>query len=189
MTSEHIAAKKDQTSIFPGGASSGRLGNRSLDYTDNHVDKDLHPALSDSGIYYNPEIDIFSAEFDAAQEDETLFSCQQAFKNELQQYVEFAGSKHNTERDLISTQTWDDVMTQAERARREYKGADKKGIVKNMHDGLRNFTTTFTPAIEAWLRLLPSTSTYGSVFCGGITIILEVCCIPSFRDVTTAECL
>jgi hypothetical protein len=64
-------------------------------------------------------------------------------------------------------------MEQAERARNEYTGVGKEGIIKKIDSGLRTFQTA-APAIEAWLKLLPSTTIYGSIVCGGFTVILEV---------------
>lgn len=71
-------------------------------------------------------------------------------------------------------------MKHVDEARTKYTGVRQEGNAKNIFHRLRTFQTT-APAIEAWLKLLPSTSIYGSIVCGGLTIILEVCSLNSLR--------
>lgn len=154
------------------GNSTGHLMNASLDYADNHVDQGLHPALSDSGITYSPSHDCFLDDSDHIDEN-ALKEDQQAFADALQQYEDSAPPKLKTGIDLRKTHDWQEVIIQVEKARAEYKGMGKPGILRSIHGGFRSFTTA-APAIQAWLKLLPSTSWYGSILCGGLTIILEV---------------
>lgn len=183
MASDIGSLQLKKLSILSGHSSGGHLINASVDFIDNHVNKELHSALSDSGLSYDSETDRFAEEKAVSNEDGTLFACQQAFKDDLQGFVEATAPKYKTGIDLMDEHTWADVMRQAQVAREEYHGVDKKGIIQSLHKGFETFTTA-APAIEAWLRLLPSTSIYGSVVCGGLTIILEVCCnsINSFTE-------
>ena len=174
MPSDTRLLKQEQLSILPGHSSGGHLINTSVDYTVNHVDKELHSAFSDSGYSYDSETDRFSPQNVAPHEDKEPFEYQ-AFKDELQNFVETARLPNTIENDLIESCTWDDVVQQADIARDEYKGIEKKGIMKSIHTGFNGFAAA-APAMEQWLHLLPSTSIYGSVICGGLTIILRVMC-------------
>ena len=148
--------------------------NTSVDYTDNHVDGELHPAFGDSQVDYHDGSDKFLARTDTLLDQQALFDSQQAFSKALAEYERDADPKYKTGIDLQSTHSWEEVQKQVEKACAEYKGVDKKGILSSIRCGLRNFHTA-APAIEAWLKLLPSTTIYGSILCGGLTIVLEVC--------------
>ena len=95
------------------------------------------------------------------------------FKYQLQLYEEGADPKYRTGVDLMTPHTWRDVIAEVEIARSKYKGAEKAGIKRKIGNGWKSFISA-APAIEAWLALLPNNSLYGSVLCGGLTIILEV---------------
>ena len=172
MPSDTRLLKEEKISILPGKPPGGHLINTSVDYTVNYIDKELHSAFSDSGYSYDSETDRFSPENVASHEDKEPFEYQ-AFKDELQKFVETARPPNTIETDLIDNCTWDDVMKQVEIVREEYQGVDRIGIMKSIHTGFKGFAAT-APAIEQWLHLLPSTSIYGSVVCGGLTIILRV---------------
>ena len=174
MPSDTRLLKEEPLSILPGRSSGGHLINTSVDYTVNYIDKELHSAFSDSGYSYDSETDRFSPENVAPHEDKEPFEYQ-AFKDELQKFMETAGLPNTIETDLIDSCTWDDVMKQVEIVREEYQGIDRTGIMKSIHTGFNGFAAA-APAIEQWLHLLPSTSIYGSVVCGGLTIILRVFC-------------
>ena len=165
--------KPEKFSCLPGNSSSGHLVNTAVDYTDNHVAKELHPAFENADISYNDEFDLYRAKCDTLTDETALFDAQQVFYKAMEEYEKEALPKLKTGIDLKSTHTWDDVMNQVEAACNEYKGVGKEGILTSIRCGLRNFHTA-APAIEAWLKLLPSTSIYGSIFCGGLTIILDV---------------
>ena len=174
MPSDTRLLKPERLSILPGRSSGGHLINTSVDYTVNHVNKELHSAFSDSGYSYDSETDRFAPENVAPHEDKGPFEYQ-AFKDELQKFMETTRLPNTLETDLIDNCTWDDVIEQADIAREEYRGIDRTGIMKSIHNGFKNFTAA-APAMEQWLHLLPSTSIYGSVVCGGLTIILRVFC-------------
>ena len=157
----------EKRSLLPDDFSDGHLAS---DYSDNHVDGKLHPAFSKSRTRNNCDVDSSSDESEADYDDKALFDCQEAFKHELQLYED---SENRTGVDLMTPHTWRDVMAEVETARRKYKGEDKKGIKKKIGNGWKNFISA-APAIEAWLELLPNNTLYGSVLCGGLTIILGV---------------
>ena len=167
---DKVRLKAVKLSLLPDDFSDGHLAS---DYSDNHVDGKLHPAFSDSRIRNDCDVDYSSDETDAVYDDKALFDCQEAFKHELQLYEDGAGPSYRTGVDLMTPHTWRDVMAEVEAARRKYKGVEKKGIKRKIGDGWKNFISA-APAIEAWLELLPNNSLYGSVLCGGLTIILEV---------------
>ena len=154
------------------------LINTSVDYTDNHVTEKLHPAFGSSNINYDEEFDIFLKQSDTSFDEQALISSKQTFLEALKQYQDEADPKFKGQVDLERSHTWEDVLKEVEIARNEYKGDGRKSIRKC---ALRNFHTA-APAIEAWLKLLPSTSIYGSIVCGGFTIILEVCFISCLTD-------
>lgn len=174
MSSNTRLVKQEKLSILPGRSSGGRLINTSVDFTVNYVDKELHSAFSDSAYSYDSETDSFAPETAVTHEDKEPFQYQ-AFKDELQKFAETASLPNTTEKDLIDNCTWDDVIEQVDLARKEYQGIDKSGIMKSIHNGFKDFAAA-APAMEQWLHLLPSTSIYGSIVCGGITIILRVLC-------------
>lgn len=145
----------------------------SEEYAKNYVNEDLHPALADFGITYDSKNDRFAAEVEETYDEATLFDNQRAFAEALEEFQKGVDTKYKSQIDLQRTQTWSDVMEKVEKARAEYIGVGKTGIVKRIDNKLRTFQTA-APAIEAWLRLLPSTTIYGSIICGGLTIILEV---------------
>lgn len=166
MPSDTRLLKEEPLSILPGRSSGGHLINTSVDYTVNYIDKELHSAFSDSGYSYDSDTDRFSPENKEPFE-------YQAFKDELKKFVETVRLPNTIETNLIDKCTWDDVMKQVEIAREEYQGIDKTGIMKSIRTGFSGFAAAAC-AIEQWLHLLPSTSIYGSVVCGGLTIILQV---------------
>ena len=162
----------------------------SIGFAENHLTSDLHPIFADARISYDSNNDRFAAaEPDEVYDEAALFDNQQAFAESLDKFQQGVEPRYKSQIDLRSTHTWDEVMKQAEEARNKYTGVGQEGIVKKINHGLRTFQTA-APAIQAWLKLLPSTSTYGSVVCGGLTIILEVgildriewSCIKSWLD-------
>lgn len=174
--------KSKSLSILPGRSFTGTLVNNSLDFAENHVDERLHPGLSHAGIAYNSDIEEYSAEpeeFEDIKEPEdlednkALLDCRQAFLLALEHYVKGANTRYRSKVNLMDEHTWSDVMREVEIARDEYKGVGEKGAMPLIRKGWQNFTTA-APAIAAWLQLLPNNTLYGSVLCGGLTIILEV---------------
>lgn len=164
-----------QLSLPPEDLLNGRLAaNTSVDYTDNHVNGNLHEAFESPETMYNEESDSFLERSDTLEDEKGLSDSQRAFSEALQDYERDAEPKYKTGIDLKAVHTWDEVVEKVESACDEYKGVGKEGILTSIRCGfLRNFHTA-APAIQAWLKLLPSTSIYGSVVCGGLTIILEV---------------
>lgn len=167
------SSTSNKISILPGAFADGHLANTSVDYTDNHVNGDLHRAFECPETMYNDESDRFIATADTFTDEKALSDSQRAYTEALQEYEREADPKYKTGIDLKAIHTWDEVIKQVETACDEYKGYDKEGIMTSIRCGLRNFYSA-APAIQAWLKLLPSTSVYGSVVCGGLTIILEV---------------
>ena len=172
MPSNTTLGEQENLSILPGSSSGGHLINTSVDFTVNHVDKELHSAFSDSGYSYDSETDRFAPETVATNGEKKPFEYQ-AFKDELQTFTETAPLPNTIQSDLIDNCTWDDLIEQVDIAREKYRGIDKTGIVKSIRNGFKNFAAA-APAMEQWLHLLPSTSIYGSLVCGGLTIILRV---------------
>lgn len=162
----------EKFSFLDGNSSDEHLANTSVDYTDNHVNENLHRAFGDTESRYNDGLDKFVSKSDNLTDESTLFDCQQAFAEALVQYEKEADPKFKTGINLQSTHTWEEVIKQVEIARDEYKGVGKAGTLTTLRSGLRNFHTA-APAIELWLKLLPSTSIYGSILCGG-TLCLSV---------------
>ena len=145
-------------------------------YIDNHVNKDLHQALSDEGLTYSKEEDCFTERRDSFCEKDDLFCRQQRFADALQEYEENVDPKYRTGFNTQNLYTWDDVLDRVEDARSKYIGMEmkgKKGSLKGMRQKLRNFSKT-APAIRQWLKLLPEDSIYASVLCGGLGLILSV---------------
>lgn len=142
-------------------------------YTQSHIIEDLHPAFVDSGLSYDERSDSFAADIDDVYDEAALFDSQRAFTKALETFQQGVQSKYKSKVDLEAHHDWNEVMAYANDARAEYLGAGQRGIMKKINHRLKTFQTA-APAIEAWLKLLPSTSIYGSVVCGGLTIILEV---------------
>ena len=174
MPSNTTPVEQESLSILPGRSSGGHLINTSVDFTVNHVDKKLHSAFSDSEYSYDSETDRFAPENVATHGSKEPFEYQ-AFKDDLKKFTEASPLPNAIQKDLIDNCTWDDLMEQVDIARDQYRGIDKTGIMKSVQNGFKNFAAA-APAMEQWLRLLPSTSNYGSVVCGGLTIILQVLC-------------
>ncbi len=167
---DEVHSKFEKHSLLPDDFSDGHLAS---DYSDNHVDGNLHPAFSDPNGRNGCDVDYSSDESDAVYDDKALFDCQRAFKHELHLYEDGADQKYKTGIDLMTSHTWKDVMAEVENARSKYTGVGKKGIRKKIGNGWKSFISA-APAIEAWLELLPNNTLYGSVLCGGLTIILKV---------------
>lgn len=142
-------------------------------YAQQHISEDLHPAFAESGLSYEANSDSFVAEVDDVYDESALFDSQRAFKDALAKYQQGVKTKYKSEIDLGATHDWDEVMKYVNEARDQYTGVGQEGIMKKINNRLKTFQTA-APASQAWLKLLPSTSTYGSVVCGGLTIILEV---------------
>jgi hypothetical protein len=64
------------------------------------------------------------------------------------------------------------VVAQIDQGIREYKG-DDHGIWQNMRKGFYKLSET-QEAIDSWLKLLPDSSEYFSLLCGGLKLILKV---------------
>ena len=139
----------------------------------NRVTEDLHPAFGDSKIRYDMTDDCFTSDLDEVYDETTLLDSQRAFADALERFQQGVKPKYQCKINLHAKHNWNEVMECANEARNDYKGVGRKGIVKKIDHRLKSFQTA-APAIQAWLKLLPSTSTYGSVVCGGLTIILEV---------------
>ncbi|KAI4169205.1 MAG: hypothetical protein LQ343_005867 [Gyalolechia ehrenbergii] len=152
--------------------SSSNHTNDSAAYAENHVTEDLHPAFAEAGIGFDTSNDCFAAKCDEVYDETALIDSEKAFTDALEQFQQGVKPKYKSQIDLRETHSWDEVMQYANEARDKYTGVDKKGIAKKINNRLRTFQTA-APGIQAWLKLLPSTSTYGSVVCGGFTIILE----------------
>ena len=146
----------------------------SVRYAEERVTANLHPAFADAGVNYDPNIGRFTAEPEDVYDEAALFDSQRAFADALDEFQKGVEPKYKSHVDLQATHTWGEVMEQVDEARNRYTGVRQDGIVKKINNRLKTFQTA-APAIQAWLKLLPSTSIYGSVVCGGLTIILEVC--------------
>ncbi|KAI4155738.1 MAG: hypothetical protein L6R39_001190 [Caloplaca ligustica] len=157
----------------------------SVAYTRTWVTEDLHPAFVDPGVRYDTNTDCFAAEPEEVYDEAALFDSQKAFADALQRFQEGIKPKYKSRVDLGAVHTWKEVMDYANEARNKYTGVQKRGIMKKIDHRLKTFQTA-APAIQAWLKLLPSTSIYGSVVCGGLTIILEVC-LPECHCCTEAD--
>lgn len=153
--------------------SSSNSTKDSVAYAENHVTEDLHPAFSEIGIRFNTRTDSFTTEYNEPYDEAALLDSEKAFVDALDQFQQGVKPKYQSQVHLRETHSWDEVIKFANDARDEYTGVDKTGVAKKINERLRTFQTA-APAIQAWLKLLPSTSTYGSVVCGGFTIILEV---------------
>ncbi|KAL9027570.1 MAG: hypothetical protein Q9196_003923 [Gyalolechia fulgens] len=152
--------------------------NRLKDFRDsaafakNRVTEDLHPAFGDSNTTYDMADDCFASNIDDVYGETTLLDSQRAFADALERFQQGVKPKYQSKIELHAKHNWNEVIECANEARNDYKGVGRKGIVKKIDHRLKSFQTA-APAIQAWLKLLPSTSMYGSVVCGGLTIILE----------------
>ncbi|KAL8953129.1 MAG: hypothetical protein Q9222_001012 [Ikaeria aurantiellina] len=134
-------------------------------YADQGVTEDLHPAFAETGITFNRNNDCFVAQYEDTSEEVVLSASQKAFTDALECFQRDVKPKYKSKVDLRANNTWSEVIQYADEARKQYTGVGRKGIIKKIHHGLRIFQTA-APAVQAWLKLLPSTSTYGSVVCG-----------------------
>lgn len=82
--------------------------------------------------------------------------------------------KYKTEIDLKKVHTVEEVVDLLDENRKKFDDEDKKGIWQKMHNGFFKLAEN-TEAITSWLELLPDSSEYLSLLCGGIKMILKVC--------------
>ena len=155
------------------GLLNRRLTGEAAIYAGKHITEDLHPAFVDSGIKYDYSIDRFAPEIEDSCDEASLYEDKKAFVEALQCYQQDVTPKYKSQVDLDGVHTWDEVIKYAEKARNDYLGVGQTGIMMKIDQRFKTFQSA-APAIKAWLKLLPSTSIYGSVVCGGLTIILEV---------------
>ncbi|KAL8786279.1 MAG: hypothetical protein Q9213_002874 [Squamulea squamosa] len=141
-------------------------------FTQKYVTEDLHPAFAESQLSYESSSDCFVAELDDTYDEAAHFDSHRAFASALEKFQQEVQPKYKSKVDLSAAHDWNEVMEYANVARSEYSGIDQKGIMQRIDHRLKTFQTA-APAMQAWLKLLPSTSIYGSVICGGLTIILE----------------
>ena len=154
------------------GSPSHKTINESAEFAEKYVTEDLHPAFATNGIRYQPDNDCFAAEIDGEYDDTVLIDSQKAFTKALEQFQQ--GMKYKSKVNLRAMHTWEEVIEYANEARDKYTGvSEEEGIVKKIDQRLKTFQTA-APAIQAWLKLLPSTTWFGSIICGGLTILLEV---------------
>lgn len=143
-------------------------------FAQRQVTEDVHPAFADTRLIYDQSNDCFATEAEEVYDEAALFDGQRAFADALQQFQQGVKPKYKSQIDLCASHTWDEVIGYADEARRKYTGVVRKGIMRKIDHGLKTFQTA-APAIQAWLKLLPSTTWYGSILCGGLIIVLEVC--------------
>ncbi|KAL8658228.1 MAG: hypothetical protein Q9226_001165 [Calogaya cf. arnoldii] len=127
-------------------------------YAQQHISGDLHPAFVESGLSYEASSVSFIAEVDDVHDEAALFNSQRAFADALEKYQQGVKTKYKSEIDLGATHDRNEVMKYANEARDRYTGAGKEGIMKKIDHRLKTFQTA-APAVQAWLKLLPSTST------------------------------
>jgi hypothetical protein len=86
-------------------------------------------------------------------------------------------SKHQISMDFKSQTTWEDVVGMVEWAKDNYENPDGKwGSMRKCFRKLSKRAGTSAPLLDGWMGLLPSQSEYASVICGGIKLIIGVCC-------------
>ncbi len=83
-------------------------------------------------------------------------------------------TKKKTGVDLRKSHDWTEVLQTVNTAREKYEGTNAKGFCSTIRNGFRSFSSA-TPTVKNWLQLLPKDSLEGSVLCGGIQIIFDVC--------------
>jgi len=97
----------------------------------------------------------------------------QRFKLAMEEYDKTTqGSKFKTEVTDKCVHTWNDVLTEVQRAEETYY--DVSGMWGKIRKGLRSLGRN-SKAFEAWASLLPSGSEYFSVLFGGFRLIFGVC--------------
>ena len=77
---EKVPSKFEKLSLLPDDFSDGHLAS---DYSDNHVDGNLHRAFSDSRTRNDCDLDYSSDDSDTAYDEKALRDSQEAFKDEL----------------------------------------------------------------------------------------------------------
>ncbi|TGJ84773.1 hypothetical protein E0Z10_g3977 [Xylaria hypoxylon] len=106
---------------------------------------------------------------DGVEED---IHCKQ-FAEVLLSFEESLPDNFKTRFNLQSKHTWTEVISEAEIAEKKYnKKADKESPFGRIR-GLFRILRSNSPAIHNWLDLLPTESTYGSLICGGLKVILR----------------
>ena len=176
-SSPHEASQRVPDDGARDGLQNRRLTGEAATYAKKHITEQLHAAFVDSGIKYDNSIDRFAPEIEDSCDEASLYDSKKAFVDALQCYQQDVKPKYKSQVDLDGVHTWDEVTKYAEEARDKYLGVGQTGIMKKIDQRLKTFQSA-APAIKAWLKLLPSTSIYGSVVCGGLTIILEVGIVP-----------
>ncbi|KAK3367801.1 hypothetical protein B0H63DRAFT_489796 [Podospora didyma] len=175
--------------------STRRLGRLLDNYLRKRLSRDIHPAITlvrDRGeatsTFLLPPDDNPQATSSKAlvgrpqgEDDDDKFEidldeiyrdakCEkQGFQLAMEAYESTTvGSKFKTDVTENPIHTWDDVLTEVQRAQDMY--SDASGMWGRIQKGLRRFGSN-GQALEAWASLLPSESEYTSVLCGGLKLI------------------
>ncbi|RYC58964.1 hypothetical protein CHU98_g7253 [Xylaria longipes] len=98
--------------------------------------------------------------------------CKQ-FAEVLKSFEESLPENLKTRFNLQAKHTWAEVINEAEFAEMKYnRKVDKESPFGRVR-GLFRILRSNSPAIHNWLDLLPTESTYGSLICGGLKVILR----------------
>ncbi|EEU37989.1 uncharacterized protein NECHADRAFT_48249 [Fusarium vanettenii 77-13-4] len=128
----------------------------------------FHNPLPFTGLTYSSE-EIYR---DAEREKQRFKTAMEEYENTTQ------GSKFKTEVTDKCVHTWNDALTEVQRAEETYY--DASGMWGKIRKGLRSLGRN-SKAFEAWASLLPSGSEYFSVLFGGFRLIFRVCTAAAAR--------
>jgi hypothetical protein len=165
------------------------LSHPAIEFIDNRLDGDFHPAFNDdSHIDYSIELDkyvvqsenpvLFPKTSREIKKTKEIDDQEQCLKQAITEYVSHLKSKEKSKLTIDYEKTcctWDDVIGAMKTARDRYDGKEIKGfcLTRTIRNGFRKFGS-LKASIESWLRLLPRDSLYGSLLCGGLEIIFSV---------------
>lgn len=88
--------------------------------------------------------------------------------------------KYKTSLQITDKHSFHEVIEVLETAGHEYRGNDEDGW-RGKLKRLRHKMQEHAQAVEAWLNLLLSSSTWGSILCGGLKLIVLVSNVHSLR--------
>jgi hypothetical protein len=152
-----------------------------VDFIDNSLDGEFHPAFGRSDVVFCSELDQYisrDGELAVAKRQPQPVAGTEEMSLERRRFESAVGEyerkcKHKTGVDLRKPHDWSEVLEAVNTAREKYEGTQEKGFCKSLRSGFRSFSSA-QPAVESWLRLLPQSSMEGSVLCGGLQIIFSV---------------
>ena len=160
--------EKDLLIVQPDSLTDS-IDSPSVNFIQHHL-SGVHGAFTDIQPVFDREADRFvSQDFRSIiyiPESSELNKARDSFVATFKIYE----AKEKTGTDIWSQGSWESVLFEMDHALKKYQGKQKQKVTKCLY-----LCQEHQNSVRHWLRLLPSDSWQGSLLCGGVKILCNVC--------------